>query len=282
VADPVPAFADHERLAVTEMRDADPVPGLITWIQGTCAPSHDRQRLDCYFTTVSVLQMKRSEDEVRKEYMQAARELDQDPAKTIATLRDLCRGVPPDALKRRPGREMILALRTFCERPTREAALSVMRAVIDDQAKTCRCDIGDWRAVFERREDRRWVARLGPSPPCSGMRFLTFLPTRPITRWTGDVVLGTLIDKRVITNVACAEGAKESLRSDPSFRGTLDLVGRLPLSPILSDGEITFSWDAPDPSLHCRFFEFRSMNQLGAVSWGPWPPRVPELPPRLP
>jgi len=108
------------------------------------------------------------------------------------------------------------------------------------------------------------------------MRFLTFIPVKPITEWTG-VILGTLIDKRVITNVACTEEAKR----DPSLRGTLDVVAHLPLSPTLGDGEVTLSWDAPNPSVHCRFFEFRSMNQLGAISHRPWPPRVPDFPPRL-
>jgi hypothetical protein len=279
---PLHGYADHERLVVGTMRDTDPIPGLITWIEGTCAPSHDRQRLDCYFTTVSVLQMKRTEDEVKRDYEQAIKELNADPEKMIGQFRDLCGKISSDYLKHFPGRERSLAaMRTFCERSTRESLLNLLRVVIDDQAKTCRCDVGDWRAVFERREDTRWIARLGPSPPCSAMRFLTFIPVKPITEWRG-VILGRLTDKRVITNVACAEAAKEETRSDPSFRGTLDVVRRLPLSPILSDGEITFSWDAPNPTLSCHFFEFRSMNQLGAVWWGPWPPRVPEFPSRLP
>src|SRR5215467_8923139 len=45
------SFADHERFIVGEMRNVDPSEKIISSTSGACVPSHDRERLECYFTT---------------------------------------------------------------------------------------------------------------------------------------------------------------------------------------------------------------------------------------
>lgn len=95
------------------------------------------------------------------------------------------------------------ALQAICERSTRDSLEHLFRG------KTCRSALGDWRAVFERREERRWVAQIGPSPPCPGVQFLTFIPEEPI-REGSWVVAGKPIEKRVVTNPTSAPAKKRA------------------------------------------------------------------------
>ena len=51
VVSPSAGLANHERFIVGTMRSVDPSGDIITSTSGACVPSHDRERLDCYFTS---------------------------------------------------------------------------------------------------------------------------------------------------------------------------------------------------------------------------------------
>jgi len=110
------SFADHERFIVGEMRNIDPSEKMITSTSGSCIPSHDRERLECYFTTFGLWKVK-TEEEVRKDIEQAAQEMNKDSAKTVKELmKSFCgnKKMPepdPMLLKYNVGYKMSLASR---------------------------------------------------------------------------------------------------------------------------------------------------------------------------
>jgi hypothetical protein len=82
------ASAHHERFAVGSMRDTDQAADAITSTSGTCIPSHDRERLECYFTTFALLRATRPED-LKKQLAEGVEELNKDSAKLV---KDMKRG----------------------------------------------------------------------------------------------------------------------------------------------------------------------------------------------
>jgi hypothetical protein len=73
------SYADHERFIVGVMRNVDPSEKIITSTSGACVPGHDRERLECYFTSFGLSKAK-TEEEANKDFEQVAKELNKDPA----------------------------------------------------------------------------------------------------------------------------------------------------------------------------------------------------------
>jgi hypothetical protein len=137
------ADADHERFLVGEMRNVDPSADTITSTSGACVPSHDRERLDCYFTSFALWKAQ-TEEQLKKQYEEAAQELNKDPAKTIQELRKgFCsdkRMTEPDPIRLKYSawaRAFHASVKAFCERPTRESALAFFRTMREADAKKC-------------------------------------------------------------------------------------------------------------------------------------------------
>ena len=78
--------ADHERFIVGEMRNVDPSVDIITSTSGACIPSHDRERLDCYFTSFGLWKAQ-TEEQLKRQYDDLVAELQKDPAKQIQELK---------------------------------------------------------------------------------------------------------------------------------------------------------------------------------------------------
>src|SRR5262245_43988976 len=63
---PSSSYAEHERFTVGAMRNVDPSDKIITSTSGACVPTHDRQRLDCYFTSFGLWKSK-TDEELKKQ-----------------------------------------------------------------------------------------------------------------------------------------------------------------------------------------------------------------------
>src|SRR6266508_5691117 len=76
------AYSEHERFIVGAMRNVDPSAETITSTSGACVPSHDRERLDCYFTTFGLWKAKNEEQvkKDKKEFEQLVQEMKKDSA----------------------------------------------------------------------------------------------------------------------------------------------------------------------------------------------------------
>jgi hypothetical protein len=83
---PAYSYAKHEQWIIGEMRDADPAAKSITSVSGTCVPSHDREKLDCYFTTFSLART-RSDETLEKGYQEIQQELRMNPTTQIQDMR---------------------------------------------------------------------------------------------------------------------------------------------------------------------------------------------------
>jgi hypothetical protein len=126
--------------------------------------------------------------------------------------------------------------KAFCEHPTRESALNMVRTMYVD-AKKCKCIVTDWRAAFVRQRDR-WVANVGPSGLCGVINVFTLEPADVGKMKTpGGPLLWTLQQKTITTH-----GATDPLCANPT---------KNPLFPTITEGSIALSWKAPLKGIDC-------------------------------
>jgi hypothetical protein len=239
------APADHERFIVGTMRNVDPSATIITSTSGACVPSHDRETLGCYFTSFGLWKVK-TEEQAKKDLEQTTQEFNKDSAKQIREMsKSFCQDkkmTQPDALllKYNVGyKTLITAMKAFCERPTRDSALSLFRAISEIDAKKCHCVVTDWRSTLTRQAGR-WVENTGPSGLCGVIKVFTLVPhdLKKMKEPTGPV-LWTLHEKTVTTH-----GADNKLCAQGTFK--------------IEEGATTVSWDAPAKSIDCGEIEFTS------------------------
>ncbi len=246
------SFADHERFIVGAMRNVDPSDKIITSTSGACVPSHDRERLECYFTSFGLWNVK-TEEEAKKEFEQFAQELNNDPAKRLKEMKtSFCddkkmKMMKPDPIRLKYNigyRTFLASLTAFCGRPTRDSALGLFRSMGAVDTKKCHCIVSDWRATFVRQTDR-WVANIGPSGWCAVINVFTLVPhdLKKMKEPTGPV-LWTLHQKTVTTH-----RADDPLCANPT---------KNPLLPTITEGAMTVSWDALSKSVDCGEIEFTS------------------------
>lgn len=247
------AYSNHERFIVGAMRNVDPSVETITSTSGACVPSHDRERLDCYFTTFGLWKAKNEEQakKDKKEFEQLVQEMKKDSAKQLGELtKSFCddkKKMEPDSLLLKYNvsyKTMFASVKAFCDRPTRDSALSLIRTIMETDARKCHCVVTDWRSTFVRQIDR-WVANEGPSGLCGVIKVFTLVPhdLKRMNEPTGPV-LWTLHDKTVTTH-----GADNPLCANPT---------KNPLIPTVEEGATKVSWDAPSKSIDCGEFEFTS------------------------
>ena len=239
------AYADHEVFRVGSMRNADPSAAVITSTSGTCVPSHDRDKLECYFTAFALWQAKSAED-MKKELDELARTMTQFSAAQLAEANaSYCadrKKFEPDPLLLKynvPYSALIVSMKAFCERPCRETALDLLRTIVLADAKKCNCVVTDWRSTFSRHGDR-WVSHSGPSGLCGVIKVFTLVPydLKKMREPLGPM-LWTLHEKTVTTH-----------DSDNKF------CGKGPLK--IEEGSMTMTWNAPTKTLDCREVEFTS------------------------
>ena len=139
---PSSSYAAHERFRVFEMRDVDPSAKGIMSVLGTCVPSHDRERLDCYFTLFSIARTK-SDETLKKEYEELQQELKKDPVKPIQDMKKaLCSG---DIDMSKPPKPMLqsvertnaefLSMKAFCANPNQESLLAFYRTMNESKPR---------------------------------------------------------------------------------------------------------------------------------------------------
>ena len=243
-----PSSADHERFLVGAMQDTDPTTNGVTSTSGKCVPSHDRDRLECYFTTFALWKRK-TEEQAKKDIEEGVRELDKDLGKGIAQVKkDLCdpkTKFDPVLLKYNTSYRAVQASsKAFCDRPTRDSLLAVFRTMIEGDVMKCNCVVSDFRATFIRQSDR-WIANVGPEGLCGVINVFTLVPNdlKKMKQPIGPV-LWTLTQKTVTTH-----RTDDPLCANPQ---------KNPLIPTIKEGSTTVSWNAPSKSIECREFEFTS------------------------
>ena len=238
--------ADHERFIVGEMRNVDPSAEIITSISGACVPSHDREKLDCYFTSFG-LWKSQTEEQLKKEFEGLVQELNKDPAKQLQEMKKaFCSDkkiTQPDPLRLKYNvwaKAYFTSIKAFCERPSRDAALAFFRTMMEADAKKCRCVVSDWRSTLMRQVDR-WVENSGPSGLCGIIKVFTLVPyeLKKMKDATGPI-LWTLHEKTVTTHSA-----------DDKLCGGKSLLK-------IEDGTMSFSWNAASKSIDCGEIEFSS------------------------
>ena len=254
---PSSSYADHEQVIVGEMRDVDPAARSIMSVSGTCVPSHDREKLDCYFTTFSLARTS-SDETLRKGYEEIQQELKRDPAKRIQDMRKAaCTGdmsKPPEPLLQSAARTNALYLSTkaFCTNPSQESLLALFRAMNEVEVKKCRCIAGESRHSFLRRGDR-WIENTGPSGLCDVITVSTLAPhdlkkmdtQSGRTRWP---TLWTFTQRMVATH-----------RPDNALCTPADAKNPFNAWTAPIEGTLTLKWDAPRKSVDCSEFEFTSV-----------------------
>jgi hypothetical protein len=253
------ASADHERFIVGEMRDVDPSAKNITSVSGTCVPSHDRARLDCYFTTFSLA--RKSDETLRKAYEEFQQELKTDPVKRIQDMKKtLCSGnidmsKPPKPLLHSAERTnaLFLSEKAFCSNPNQDSLLTLFRTMNEIEGKTCHCTVAESRQTFLRRGDL-WVETEGPSGLCDVITISTLIPNDPKAMYTrSGPTSWTLTQKMVATHPP-----DKRLCTPPDKKNPFNVY----TAPL--EGTLTLKWDAPRKSLDCSEFEFTSI--LGGMS----------------
>jgi hypothetical protein len=239
------AFADHERFNVATMRNVDPSGDRITSTSGACIPSHDRARLECYFTSFAVWKT-RNEEDLKKNLDEVLQELNKESSKSIQEMKNsICDDknmTQPDPLRVKYNAEYktsLAAMKAFCDHPTRESAASFFRTMNDIEAKKCNCVVSDWRSTFVRQIDR-WIENTGPAGPCGVIKVFTLVPhdLKKMKDPTGPV-LWTLHERTVTTHAADNKSCAEGL-----FK--------------VEEGAWTVSWNAPIKSTGCGEIEFMS------------------------
>lgn len=78
--------ADHERFVVGGMQNVDPSTDILTSTSGACVPSHDRERLECYFTSFGLWKVTKEEN-LKKDFEAIEQEINKDPAKQMRELK---------------------------------------------------------------------------------------------------------------------------------------------------------------------------------------------------
>jgi len=235
-------YADHERFIVGTMRNVDPSASIVTSTSGTCVPSHDRERLQCYFTTFGLWKAK-TEAQVKKDFEEIVQAMNKDSAKQISEMKksfcDDKKMMEPDPirLKYNVGYKAFPAsIKAFCERPTRDSALSAFQTMYENEGRKCLCVVSDWRSTFARQIDR-WVENTGPTGPCGVIKVFTLVP-HDLNKMKDPV--GPLLwrlDERTVVTRADNEGCK-------FFN--------------VKDDAVKVSWDAPYKSIDCGEVEFTS------------------------
>jgi hypothetical protein len=235
-------YADHERFTVGEMRNVDPSADIITSVSGKCAPSHDRERLDCYFTSFGLWKA-RNEEKAKRELDETIDALNKDSAKAVKGLKRLCadkKMTDPDPVRLKYNeslRALNVATKTFCARPSQDSAINLVRALSESDAKRCQCIVSDWRSTFVRQIDR-WVAQTAePGGICGVINIYTLTPhdLKKMKEPVGPV-LWRLEQQDVVT------------RADDPLCEQLNV----------KSGSMTLSWDAPTKSIDCRELDFSS------------------------
>jgi hypothetical protein len=167
------ASAGREQFYVIPMQDTDPSADMFSSVSGTCVPSHDRERLDCYFVRLSIYKRKTPEA-IQKELSEFDAELNKgSPEKAVQDLRKrLCDGTrlkgqrDPAQLKYSAlARALVASSEAFCERPSRDTLVSWMHTLVESEATECACLVADWRSTLIRQE-RQWVETSPPAPFC--------------------------------------------------------------------------------------------------------------------
>lgn len=198
-------YADHERFTVAEMRNVDLSAEVITSTSGACVPSHDRERLDCYFTSFGLWRTQ-TDQQLKKQFDDAVQETNKDPAKQIRDLKKvLCddkKLMEPDPirLKHNVGaRAFYGSVKAFCDRPTRDSALTFFWTMTESDARKCRCMVSDWRSTFVRQIER-WVENTGPSGLCGVVKGFTLIPhDLAKMKETAGPILWRLDERSVVT-----------------------------------------------------------------------------------
>src|SRR5215467_4666558 len=134
---------------------------------------------------------------------------------------------------------MITSVKTFCDRPTRDSALNLLRTMNEVEAQKCHCVVSDWRSTLIRQMDR-WVENTGPSGLCGVIKVFTLVPhdLKEMKKATGPL-LWTLHEKTVTTHAADDKLCAKSL-----FK--------------IEEGATTVSWNAPSRSIDCGEIAFTS------------------------
>jgi|RhiMetdeSRZDD1v2_1073273.scaffolds.fasta_scaffold439541_2 hypothetical protein len=245
IAAAYPAFADHERFIVGAMQNVDPSGEIITSTSGSCVPSHDREKLECYFTSFGLWKTRKDEDR-KKDFDGLLKEIEADPAKYTAEMKKSFCGdkkvmqSDPKYLKYNVwANRDFTAIKAFCERPTRDALLAVFRAMDEHDAVKCRCVVTDWRSTLVRQGDR-WVENSGPNGLCGVIKVFTLVPyeIKKMKDPTGPI-LWTLHEKTVTTH-----GSDNKLCAQSLFKVT--------------DDSLTVSWNAPTKTIECQELDFSS------------------------
>ena len=239
------AYADHERFIVGSMRNVDPSAETITSTSGTCVPTHDRETLECYFTTFGLWKSQTAAD-AKKQSEELMQELNKDSAKSV---REFKKGFCEDKSGKQPdpkylkynvyARAMVSAAKAFCDHPSRDSILSLFRTMIEIEGKKCKCVVSDWRATLARQVDR-WIENAGPSGLCGVIKVFTLVP-QDLKKMKAPIgpLLWTLYEKTVTTH-----GADDPLCAKSMFK--------------VEEGAMTVSWDAPEKSIDCGEIDFTS------------------------
>ena len=252
---PLHSHAGHEQWIVGEMRDVDPAAKSITSVSGTCVPSHDREKLDCYFTSFSLARTS-SDETLRKGDEEIQQELRKDPSKVVQEMRkavctgDMSKAPKPLLQSTAQTNAVFLSMKAFCANPSQESFLALFRTMNDVEAKRCRCMVGESRHTLLRRGDR-WIENAGPSGLCDVITVSTLIPNDPKKVHTpSGPTLWTFTQKMVATH-----RAENLLCTPPDAKNPFNAW----TAPI--EGTLTLKWDAPRKSLDCREFEFTSTLQ---------------------
>jgi hypothetical protein len=240
------ASADHERFIVGTMRNVDRSAEIITSTSGACVPSHDRETLECYFTTFGLWKSTK-ETQLRKNFAEIVQQLDKDPMKQVRDMKksfcDDKEMTQPDPLRLKydvSAKKFLSSVTAFCDRPSRESALNLFRTMNEIEGRKCNCVVSDWRATLVRQAADRWIENSGPSGLCGVIKVFTLVPHDPkkMKEPTGPV-LWTLHEKTVTTHSADDKVCGKGL-----FK--------------IEEGATTVSWDAPSKSIDCGDIEFTS------------------------
>ena len=220
-------------------------------ISGKCIPSHDRQRLDCYFTQV-LLAYQEDAASAAKNEAEMLRDLDK--ASTMQEVQKICKDkVEEDATLAKYNvnyKTLITAWRALCKgKPSKEGALAFFRTIKELDAKKCRVVINAWLETFTRNIDR-WTSRRGPTGVCGVVQANTLRP-HDLTKMKEPVgpILWTYETHRIYTR---PDDKDDALFCSKKFSVQND----------------HYAWNAKGRSLLCEDFEV--MNGIDDRAWEPW------------
>ncbi len=243
-------YATHERFHVAQMREVNPSENSFVVMEGACTPTHDREKLDCYFVTIVMSKPKSVYDDA------TAQKFDDYALKKEKN--SLCSNFnqPPSAANLAEAthnihfRKFLDAVKAFCAQPSRDTAHRLYQAMAERKSKTCICLIKDFRATFVR-QGNRWIASMGPSGRCgeTTVEVLEPVDLKDLNTPSGPS-LWTFTEKVVL------------MLKDPK-----DPKCDIKKHPLLAppEGTVTLSWNGPRKSLACEEFEF-NLALLGGIA----------------